>query len=79
MYQYTNKNGETFGISHTESSTMAYINGSYVAQAETERELEEILDHFSHTDTNTTRNYIGISKKKRLPIKVANFLFKCFS
>lgn len=35
MYQYTNKNGETFGITHTESSTMAYINGSYVAQAET--------------------------------------------
>ena len=34
MYQYTNKNGATFGINHTESSTMAYINGSYVAQAE---------------------------------------------
>ena len=34
MYQYTNKNGETFGITHTESSTMAYINGSYVAQAD---------------------------------------------
>lgn len=50
MYQYTNKNGETFGITHTESSTMAYINGSYVAQAETDRELEEVLDHFSHTD-----------------------------
>lgn len=46
MYQYTNKNGEIFGISHTEESTMAYINGSYVAQAETEKELEEILDHF---------------------------------
>lgn len=65
MYQYTNKNGATFGISHTESSTMAYINGSYVAQAETERELEEILDHFSHADTNTTRNYIGISKEEK--------------
>lgn len=62
MYQYTNKNGETFGITHTEGSTMAYINGSYVAQAETEKELEEILDHFSHADTNTTRNYIGVSK-----------------
>lgn len=62
MYQYTNKNGETFGTNHTESSTMAYINGSYVAQAETEKELEEILDHFSHADTNTTRNYIGVSK-----------------
>ena len=36
MYQYTNKNGETFGTNHTESSTIAYINGSYVAQAETE-------------------------------------------
>lgn len=65
MYQYTNKNGATFGISHTESSSMAYINGSYVAQAETERELEEILDHFSHADTNTTRNYIGISKEEK--------------
>lgn len=62
MYQYTNKNGETFGISHTDSSTMAYVNGSYVAQAETEKELEEILDHFSHADINATRNYIGISK-----------------
>lgn len=60
MYQYTN--GATFGINHTESSTMAYINGSYVAQAETEKELKEILDHFSHADTNTTRNYIGVSK-----------------
>lgn len=65
MYQYTNKNGETFGISHTDSSTMAYVNGSYVAQAETEKELEEILDHFSHADTNTTRNYIGISKEEK--------------
>lgn len=36
-YQYTNKNGETFGITHTENSTIAYINGSYVAQAETEK------------------------------------------
>ena len=44
MYQYTNKNGETFGITHTESSTMAYINGSYVAQAETDGELEEVLE-----------------------------------
>ena len=40
MYQYTNKNGVAFGINHTEGSTMAYINGSYVAQAETEKELE---------------------------------------
>ena len=79
MYQYTNKNGATFGISHTESSTMAYINGSYVAQAETERELEEILDHF-HTQILIQHAIILVSqKKKRLPIKVANFLFKCFS
>ena len=60
MYQYTNKNGETFGITHTEGSTMAYINGSYVAQAETEKELEEVLDHFSHTDIKRTLDYTGI-------------------
>lgn len=64
MYQYTNKNGETFGISHTGSSTMAYINGSYVAQAETEKELEEVLDHFSHTDIKRTLDYTGITKSK---------------
>ena len=64
MYQYTNKNGEKFGIFHTEGSTMAYINGSYVAQAETERELEEVLDHFSHTDIKRTLDYAGISKGK---------------
>ena len=63
-YQYTNKNGETFGITHTENSTMAYINGSYVAQAETEKELEEILDHFSHADIKRTLDYTGISKDK---------------
>ena len=65
MYQYTNKNGETFGISHTESSTMAYINGSYVAQAETEKELEDILDHFSHADTRKTLDYIGVPKEEK--------------
>lgn len=64
MYQYTNKNGETFGITHTESSTMAYINGSYVAQAETDGELEEVLDHFSHTDIKKTLDYTGITREK---------------
>lgn len=63
MYQYTNKNGETFEITHTESSTMAYINGSYVAQAETDRELEEVLDHFSHTDIKKTLDYTGITRE----------------
>ena len=63
MYQYTNKNEETFGITHTESSTMAYINGSYVAQAETDRELEEVLDHFSHTDIKKTLDYTGITRE----------------
>lgn len=65
MYQYTNKNGETFGITHTESSTMAYINGSYVAQAETDRELEEVLDHFSHTDVKKTLDYTGITREEK--------------
>ena len=64
MYQYTNKNGETFGITHSEGGTMAYINGSYVAQAETEKELEEVLDHFSHTDIKRTLDYTGITKGK---------------
>lgn len=63
MYKYTNKNGEDFGITHTESSTMAYISGSYVAQAETEKELEEILDHFSHAEIPITLKYIGIIKE----------------
>lgn len=43
---------------------MAYINGSYVAQAETEKELEEILDHFSHADISETLRYIGAGKGK---------------
>lgn len=64
MYQYTNKNGETFGITNAEGSTMAYINGSYIAQAETEKELEEVLDHFSHTDIKRTLDYTGITKSK---------------
>lgn len=64
-YQYTNKNGVAFGIAHTESSTMAYINGSYVAQAETEKELEEVLDHFSHTDINKTLDYAGITRENK--------------
>lgn len=65
MYQYTNKNGETFGITHTESSTMAYINGSYVAQAETDGEIEEVLDHFSHTDIKKTLDYTGITREEK--------------
>lgn len=64
MYQYTNKNGATFGITHTESSTMAYVNGNYIAQAETDKELEEILDHFSHADINKTAQYLGLDKEK---------------
>lgn len=63
-YEYKNKNGETFGIVTAESGTMAYINGSYVAQAETEKELEEILDHFSHADISETLRYIGAEKGK---------------
>lgn len=65
MHQYTNKNGEKFGIFHTEGSTMAYINGSYVAQAETERELEEVLDHFSHSDIKKTLDYTGITREEK--------------
>ncbi len=64
MYQYTNKNGETFGITNAEGSTMAYINGSYVAQAETEKELEDVLDHFSHADIKKTLDYTGITREK---------------
>lgn len=64
-YQYTNKNGETFEITNTEGSTMTYINGSYVAQAETERELEEVLDHFSHSDIKRTLNYTGITREEK--------------
>ena len=64
-YQYTNKNGETFGITNAEGSTIAYINGSYVAQAETEKELEEILDHFSHSDIKRTLNYTGITREEK--------------
>lgn len=64
MYQYTNAKGETFGIIHSESSTMAYINGSYVAEAETETELEKILDHFSHANPETTKRYLGLTEEK---------------
>ena len=63
MYQYTNKNGETFGITNAEGSTMAYINGSYVAQEKTEKELEDVLDHFSHADIKKTLDYTGITKE----------------
>lgn len=64
MRQYKNKNGEMFGIINSESSAMAYLHGSYVAQAETKTELEEILDHFSHADQETTKRYLGIEEKK---------------
>lgn len=44
---------------------MAYINGSYVAQAETEKELEEVLDHFSHADIKRTLDYAGITREEK--------------
>ena len=43
---------------------MAYINGSYVAQAETETELEDVLDHSSHADIKKTLDYTGITREK---------------
>ena len=61
-YEYINANGENFRIVQAAESTMAYINGSYVAQAETDKELEAILDHFSHADVEATKNYFGIKK-----------------
>ena len=64
MRQYTNKNGMIFGVIEAESSTMAYINGNYVAQAETEKELENILDHFSHANPEITKRYLGLKKEK---------------
>lgn len=64
MYQYTNKNGLNFGINHTKSSTMAYVNGNYIAQAETDKELEKLLDHFSHSDISKTTQYLGLDKEK---------------
>lgn len=67
-YEYKNKNGETFGIVTAESGTMAYINGSYVAQAETEKELEEILDHFL-TQIFPKRCVILAQERERPPIK----------
>ena len=59
-YEYRNKNGVTFGITQANGDTMAYINGSYVAKAESDSELEAILDHFSHADFNVTRKYLGL-------------------
>ena len=52
--QYKNANGKIFGIVHSESSTIAYCNGSFVAEAETERELENILETISLSNTTTT-------------------------
>lgn len=46
MRQYTNENGITFGIIDTEYCTMAYINGKYVTQTESENELVEILKNY---------------------------------
>lgn len=34
------------------------------AQAETEKELEDILDHFSHSDIKKTLDYTGITREK---------------
>lgn len=62
--QYTNKNGETFDISITHGDVMAYVNGNYIAKAESEEELKEILDHFSHANPDTTMNYLGLKKEK---------------
>ena len=62
--QYTNKNGETFDISITHGDVMAYVNGNYIAKAESQTELEEILDHFSHADTRKTAQYLGLDTEK---------------
>ena len=35
----------------------------YTAQAETEKELEDVLDHFSHADIKKTLDYTGITKE----------------
>lgn len=62
MYQYKNAKGETFGIIHSDSSTLAYINGRCVAEAETERGLESMIENFSHESQEITKRYLGISK-----------------
>ena len=64
--QYRNKNGEVFDISveNTNGEAMAFVNGNYIAKASTEPELEEILDHFSHANPDTTMNYLGLKKEE---------------
>ena len=64
-YEYRNKNGVTFGITQTDGGFAAHMKGSYVAQAETDRELEEVLDHFSHSDINKTLDYTGIARENK--------------
>ncbi len=62
-YPYRNKNGVAFGITQTDGGFTARIRGSFVAHADTGKELEEILDHFSHADINKTLGYIGVKRK----------------
>lgn len=64
MHQYTNANGDTFGVTITENESVAFLEGKFVAKASTETELEEILDHISHANKETTMRYIGIESKK---------------
>lgn len=59
-YQYKNANGTVFGIVHAKASTMAYIGGTMITQAETEKELENHLDDFSHDDIKKTLAYATI-------------------
>ena len=62
--EYKNKNGERFDISITHGDYMAHVNGNYVAKADTQDELEEILDHLSHADTRKTAQYLGLDTEK---------------
>ena len=62
--EYRNKNGERFDISITHGDYMAHVNGNYVAKADTQDELEEILDHLSHANPDTTMNYLGLKKEE---------------
>lgn len=34
------------------------------AQVETKKELEDVLDHFSHADIKKTLDYTGITREK---------------
>ena len=67
-YEYKNKNGETFGIVTAESGTMAYINGSYVAQAETEKSWKKFWIIFL-TQIFPKRCAILAQERERPPIK----------